>query len=131
MKNRTDHTLRGQLNSWIATRFIEDIYNRKKLNKLPTFLAPSCKFCHEQTVVGDSLAELHAHFAYTAVNHQAIFDPVEYQIEELITHNDMVSVKLRRKGKPRLNKAVKPELTRWEMFQLNEGKIIQRWIANA
>jgi hypothetical protein len=131
MKKRIDRTLQGQLNIWIVTSFIEDIYNRKEIDKLPQFLAPWCKFYNEKTVIGECLADLHVHFAYTAVNQQALFNPIGYQIEELITHHDMVSVKLRRNGKSRSDKVVKPELGRWEMFQLNEGKIVQRWIANA
>jgi len=131
MINKSDRNLRYQLNAWIVARFIEAIYNRNTLDRLPDFVAKTCRFCHEQAVIGESLDDIRIHFVYTWINQEAVFHRVEYRMEEIMTHRDIVSVKVRRSGKVKADGPVVSELSRWEMFQLHEGKIIQRWIANA
>ncbi len=122
MKTKIEHTLQTQLNAWVVTRFIDSVYNMKDIHTLPEFLAHSCRFRHENAVVGESLNELQVHFVYIWINQQQIFDQVEYAIEELVTRHDIVSVKIRRRGVKNKNTDLPVETYRWEMFQLDNGK---------
>ncbi len=131
MINRAKRTLQHQLNTWIVARFIDEIYNGNNLSNLPEFISHDCQYCGEPAVIGETLYELQLHFAYTWINRQAVFEEVRYEMEEVISQHDVVSVKVRRKGKPKGDIDSVQELSRWEMFQLREGKIVQRWIANA
>ncbi len=131
MRTRIEHDLQTQLNAWVVTRFIDSIYNMNHINKLPEFLSDTCRFCHENKVVGESLSDLQVHFVYTWINQQHIFDQVQYGIEELISSHDIVSVKLRRHGVRSSSQDIPEDTSRWEMFQLTNGKIVRRWTANA
>ncbi|MCF7805245.1 MAG: ester cyclase [Candidatus Marinimicrobia bacterium] len=131
MINRSKRTLQHQLNTWIVARFIDEIYNRNNLSNLPEFVAHDCQYCGDPTVIGEDLYELQMHFAYTWINQQAVFEEVQYEVEEVISQHDIVSVKVRRKGKAKSTIRTVRDLSRWEMFQLHEGKIARRWIANA
>ncbi|HKJ66459.1 MAG TPA: hypothetical protein VKA68_00745 [bacterium] len=131
MKKRIVRTLQNQLNAWVVCRFIDSVYNMNDINKLPEFIARSCRFCHEDTLVGECLDDVQVHFVYLWINQQQIFDHVQYQVVELITNHDIVSVKIRRQCVRNLNAKVPAESFRWEMFQLDNGKIVQRWTAKS
>ena len=131
MINKAKRTLQHQLNAWIVTRFINEIYNGNNLSNLPEFVAYDCQYCGGPTIIGENLYELQMHFAYTWINQQEVFEEVQYEMEEVISQHDIVSVKVRRKGKTKSDSDPVQDLFRWEMFQLKEGKIVQRWITNA
>lgn len=130
MMNRAQRTMKPQLNSWIVARFIAEVYTRNNLSSLPEFVAHDCQYYQEHTIIGENVYELQTHFAYTWINQQSVFEEVEYEIEEILSQKDIVSVKIRRRGVNKPDTDIIPEASRWEMFQLDEGKIVQRWTAN-
>lgn len=129
MRNKTASSLHNQLNKWIVVQFIDEIYNQKNLRHLSEFIHHDCQYCLEQTVIGEDFNEIQTHFAYMWVNHDNHFEAVSYQIDKVITRDDIVSIKLRRQGQPKSESDFTPVISRWEMFALSEGKIVQRWLA--
>jgi len=130
MLRKDQHTFEQQLNTWIITNFVDEVYNRNNLSLIPEFVAYDCEYCLEQAVVG-SIVELQMHFAYIRINQEAIFDHVEYRIQEILTNQDIVCVKIRRIGVKMPDTEIIPDVTRWEMFQLEHGRIVRRWLARA